>query len=733
VADAVVVRELLGNASAQAQVAIDTKSHEQEAIDALSKSLGQAEKLPGHYLVEDVHMARGFLDQLGPIPAVRQQLSGALEDGKHAFETTNLFRVKESMVWLQVAINKAERFGLGKPLPEAKTTLADLEVLKAALMDLKRAIFMGNMSVDTKSNVVFSEQSLNASMARASKAGLHNSMPIAKDLLSKLSAMDRAVAAANAASGRGQAILQTSGNKGRASLKDSVKELNSSITRAIELGLDDNATIAQATATLDSVKWVKEAREALHKSTVNGRKVLEEMGNILNDDAEEKAHDILVPALAWAEEVGLQRGVPMGKDLVAELDAAEKAKESMARALSLGNATLKVKSRVQRAIDVLKSGIVQNAKANVTAGTKLAREEIAMLQALLDAKAALTAAAVMTNESLHSRSQYAETLAALNSSIVQGEKVGLTPEVAIAKSQLSKLEVFAEADSKLISALAERAPQPGPPKPAKLNDTVPVTVFNRTGYRVEDLPDVPNGADDGDSDFDEHIRAIGLAISRGKRKGVVDPEMKAQLATEIGMRDAYRMLRAATLYGTEALDNKTHIEISITQLSAALKEATEMGMSLGVRAGQTLLDKLNILQPARDELQAAALQANVSMHTVSGMDASLVRLSEAIELNSKLELWGSLPKSRRLMALLMKLKKAYVDVKAAVMQGQIALKQEAGEEAAIAELNAAIEAADEVNLHKGLPVAVDLLNELIHMNAQHQQLQAAMDPSNGRR
>jgi len=157
-----------------------------------------------------------------------------------------------------------------------------------------------------------------------------------------------------------------------------------------------------------------------------------------------------------------------------------------------------------------------------------------------------------------------------------------------------------------------------------------------------------------------------------------------------------------------------------------------MGLSLGVRGAQTLLDKLNIIQPARDELKAAGLQANVSMHTVSGMDASLVRLSEAIELNRKLELFAAIPRSNRLMAALMKLKKAFVDVKAAVMQGQIALKQESGEEAAIAELNAAIEAADQVNLHRGLPVAVDLLNELIHMNAQHQQLQAAMDPASQR-
>jgi len=732
VSDAVVVRELLGNASAQAQVAIDTKSHEQEAIDALASALGQAEKLPGHYLVEDVHLARGYLDKLGPIPAVRLQLSGALEDGKHAFETTNLFRVKEAMVWLQVAINKASKYGLGKPLPEAHKTLADLEVLKAALMDLKAAIFMGNMSVGTKSNVVDAERILNASMHRASLAGLHNSMPIASDLLAKLVAMDTAVSVAGKASAHGEGILESHGNKGRGSLSRSAKELNASLTRAIELGLDDNSTIAAATSTLDSVLYVKEAREALHRSTVNGRRVLEEMGDVLNDDEEEAATDTLEPAIQWAQEVGLERGVPMASDLVIQLHAAEKAKESMAKALSLGNATLKAKSKIQRAIDVLKSAIVQNARANVTAGTPLARKEIEMLQALLDARSELAAAAVMTNESLHTRSNYAETIAALNASIEDGEAVGLKPEASVAKLQLSKLEDFAEADEHLVAALAKRAPPPGPPRPSKLNDTVPVTIFNRTGYRVEDLPDVANGADDGDNDFDEHIKALGLAISRGKRKGVVDPEMKAQLATEIGLRNAYRMLREATASGTQALDNKTHIERSITMLTAAIKESNEMGLSLGVRGAQTLLDKLNIIQPARDELKAAGLQANVSMHTVSGMDASLVRLSEAIELNRKLELFAAIPKSNRLMAALMKLKKAFVDVKAAVMQGQIALKQESGEEAAIAELNAAIEAADQVNLHRGLPVAVDLLNELIHMNAQHQQLQAAMDPASQR-
>lgn len=75
------------------------------------------------------------------------------------------------------------------------------------------------------------------------------------------------------------------------------------------------------------------------------------------------------------------------------------------------------------------------------------------------------------------------------------------------------------------------------------------------------------------------------------------------------------------------------------------------------------------------------------------------------------------------------MKKAFVTLKASVLQGQIALKTEQGEEAAIAELNSAIEAADAIDLHKGMQDAVILLHELMHMNAEKQQIQAAMNPN----
>merc|ERR550532_438901 len=110
------------------------------------------------------------------------------------------------------------------------------------------------------------------------------------------------------------------------------------------------------------------------------------------------------------------------------------------------------------------------------------------------------------------------------------------------------------------------------------------------------------------------------------------------------------------------------------------------------------------------------------------MDPALFRLNAAIDLNKELELMRDIPTAVGLSNLLVEIKKAVVSIKAAIMQGQIAQKAENGEEAAITELNQAIEAADKLGIHKNLPEAVDLLHELMHINAVKQQQQAAMSP-----
>jgi len=285
-----------------------------------------------------------------------------------------------------------------------------------------------------------------------------------------------------------------------------------------------------------------------------------------------------------------------------------------------------------------------------------------------------------------------------------------------------------KAEAEMAEAFALEPPERPSPSPVDVDDKQPEMVFNRTGYRVEDLPTVAGGTDDGDSDFDEHIKALVSAISDAKHKGVIDPEMLAQLASMKNLKVAYSDLQAAGDLGAEALKNKEAIADAVVRLTAALEEARDHGLELGVSRAADLLAKLNVIQPARDEMKASILQANVSMRTVSGMDRALMRLNQAIDVNKQLGLFQEVPKAKKLVQDLLVVKKTFVELKAAVLQGEIALKTEQGEEAAIAELNAAIEAADEIDLHKGLPIAVDLLHELMHMNAEKQQVQAAMNP-----
>jgi len=726
--DADVLRLVLRNCSAIGKQALDTKTNEQEAIDKLTEALGRAEDLPGHYLVDEVHNARGYLDRLGPIPAVRKQLKAAMADSKLAFSTTSLFRVKESMVWLHVAINKGARYNLAEPVPEARQILDQLTRLKEALIDLKDATFQGNVSWSTQSSVPEAVVRLRGAIVAATAAGLTNKMPVATDLLKKLETLEAAVVATANATATGQDIINTAGAKTIDRLTDAVDGLNTTVSRDIMLGLNDNATTMGGVATLDELLYIKHAREALTKSIAYGRKELYSKGNVLNDDGEEAALDVLGPAVEWGKEVGITKGIPVAEALLSQLSLVESAKEAMALALEGGNASIKSKSGIRNAVTQLRGSIAGSEHANTTAGIATAKEQIELLTAIKSARTALTEASALANSSSESRVGYDAALDALNASIAGGESVGLDAEVLIAQEKMSKLNVFKKADEKLQIALARNPPARGPPEPRPLEDNEPNLIFNRTGLKVQDLPAVPNAADDGDTDFDEHIAAISEAIAAAKKQGLVDPEMKTQLETVRAQKRAHAQLLSAVATATTALQTKQTIEFAITKLTGAIEEATEMSMSIGVGKAQSLLDKLNIIQPARDELKASMLQANVSMHTVSGMDAALVRLNAAIELNRKLELFNVIPRAERTRDELMLVKKTYVAVKAAIMQGQLALKAEEGEEAAISELNIAIENADKIDLHKGLPVAVDLLHELMHMNAQHQQLQAAMDP-----
>jgi len=606
--NAEVLRQEIGNVTVIAKEALQTKTGEQEAIDQLTAVLSKAEQLPGHYLVDEVHTARGFLDVLGPIPAVRKQLKAAMLDGKEAFKTTSLYRVKEAMVWLHVAVNKGVRFKLAEPVPTAKAMLERLGGLKDALIDLKSALFQVNVSYATQSNVPEAVLRLRGAIAAATAAGLESKMPIASDLLKKLEVLEAAVVATANATAIGQTVVQTPGAKTIDRLTAAVAGLNTTVSRDVALGLSDNATTLGGVATLDQLLYIKHAREALTKSKEYAKKELYSKGSVLNDDGEEAALDVLGPAVEWGEEVGLVRGMASAKALLAQLARVEKAKENMALSLELGNATIKSKSFIKQAIESLTESIAGSEAANTTAGVATAKEQIAMLEAIKAARIALSKAGIAANRSQEARTGYDEAIDGLNSSIVAGAEAGLVAETAIARERLKTLKSFKKSDADLGVALRKQAPARGRPEPRPLEDKEPNLIFNRTGLKVQDLPAVPNAVDDGDNDFDEHIAALVDAITSAKKKGLVDPEMKSQLETVRAQKRSYALIKVAVSKGSDALENKRGIEDAITTLYSALEEASEMSMTLGVGKAQNLLAKLNIIQPSLDELKAAILQ-----------------------------------------------------------------------------------------------------------------------------
>jgi len=728
--EASVMREELQEAAADAQEALDTKTNIEEMIAKLTDLLERSEALPGHYLVEDVHTTRKFLDRLAPIPAVREQLVEALADGKEAFSSVSLFRVKEAIVWLHVAVAKSTKFHIGPPTEEAADTLDNLVVLKEALEDLNSAIFTGNVSIGTKSNVPAAMEKLTTSMQRCRDAGLANEMSEARSLLIGLEALNSAVIAEQNATEAGVEILETAGNKGLDNLKKAGSLLNASVSRAMELGLGDNASTAEAVDTLDRIMYTRHARASLQAALARGREVLSQNGSELSDNAEEAAQKLVDPAIVWGEEVGLVNGLDVAHDVVSKLRLVESAKENMTLSLAQGNTSLQSKTGIAKAISMLEAAMEGDSSVEIDAGLSEARRLIDQLKALLKAQEALAAATKVAKEALRTRDGLEDAIQGMKAAVATASDVGLDEEAGLGQDQTEKLGAFVEASNAVEEAFTRELSDRQPVTPPPIEDLEPYAVFNRTGLKVEDLPVVASGNDDGDDDFDEHITALNVAIDRSKRRGLVDPGMQDQLEQMIALKAAYQQLQVAISFGTGALDKKKGIAAAITELTSALEEAREMGLELDVPKASTLLENLRVIQPARDEMQAAILQANVSVSAVSGMDAALVRLNKAIEVNRQLDLLSMIDEAERLGAHLLEVKKVFVALRAATMQGEIALQTEQGEEAAITELNAAIEAADKINLHKGMPIAVDLLHELMHMNAEKQQLQAAMDPRN---
>jgi len=719
----------LRDANEQAQQALDSKTHQQDAIDLLARLLAEAEELPGHYLAENVQQSRVLLDRLSPIPVVRAELREAIAAGEQAMEDQSKLRLGEASVWLGSVLPKAKQVDVGPAVQEGEDVLRRLNVLRSAMQALNLGSFTANISLNTKSNIAESISSLNQSIVFARSVGVKVGLRKAKTLLGKLVAVETAIEATVEATSLAEMILNTPRQKSSRNLRGAADRLNTTIFHSQVLGLANHRSTALAVQSLDSIEYIKNARLALHRAIKHAENVIAVNGSALSDDAEELAISEIEPAVDWGNDVGLVNGLPYARDLDVQLKAIEAAKEQMMKALATGNASYIAKTEEDKGIRTLAAAVAVEAQVNITGGADVAQELLKLLATRKVSRSALETAVTMANESLQTQSDETKAIIALNASILEAQASGLDDAVAVASAQLSQLQAFAEARHNLNRALQRTTPAPAMPHIVEIVDTEVSGEFNRTGLKVVALPAVPGAVDDGDDDFDEHIEVLVNAISGSKSRGEVDPNQQERLVHMRTMKATYFALQDAVTAGNSSLSANVGVSQSIAALSAVLRQADNIGLKLGVRKATVLLRKLQEIEPARDELIAAVLQANVSINTFSGMDTALVRLSAAISKCKAMHLNDLVTKGEQTQNDLMQIRSAYSVLKAAITRGEIALKQQQGEEAAIQEIEEAIQLADKLKMHKQLEVAVVLLHELTHMNAEHQRLQAAMNPA----
>lgn len=214
--------------------------------------------------------------------------------------------------------------------------------------------------------------------------------------------------------------------------------------------------------------------------------------------------------------------------------------------------------------------------------------------------------------------------------------------------------------------------------------------------------------------------------------GLVDPDMLVQLGQLQELQVVWNNMQVAVTSGEVAVNNKFGLTEATVELEAAIEEAQDAGLSAGVQRARQTLKKLQEIPPLRDELDAAMLQANISLSLMTGMHEGLMRLNAVIDHAKALHLVGKIPKAELLRDRLMVVNEAWLHLRAASVQGTVALRLEHGEEAAIQELTSSIHEAEAAGLHAETPTAVELLQELMHMNAEHQQIQAAVVPNRAR-
>lgn len=167
--------------------------------------------------------------------------------------------------------------------------------------------------------------------------------------------------------------------------------------------------------------------------------------------------------------------------------------------------------------------------------------------------------------------------------------------------------------------------------------------------------------------------------------------------------------------GRAALEAKDayRSEQAILRLGSTMNEAEELEMDTALKPAAQLEEDLSSLASAAENLNAAIVQANSSWSTVSRMGKSLERLREAADVYRELGLTDREEEAMTVFNRLFEKKMAFVAIRASIVEGEVALSEGEGESEAVDSLEDAVSDAKKVKLHRGLPVAVDVLHALL--------------------
>lgn len=171
-AEAAAQREQLEAAIDEGKTALETKVRTREAMASLSEELEAAEAVPGFYLRETIHIARGMLLDLNPIALALEELALASKDGQKALESKDGYRCEQAILRLGIAMNNAEEYEIEQPLNDAEALEADLERVSSAAEEMNAAIVQANSSHATVSCMGKSLARLQSSIDAAKEVGI---------------------------------------------------------------------------------------------------------------------------------------------------------------------------------------------------------------------------------------------------------------------------------------------------------------------------------------------------------------------------------------------------------------------------------------------------------------------------------------------------------------------------------------------------------------------------------